>query len=201
MKKLLIISSVLFSIFFFSCKEKKSADVNVKNDFTTNFSADSVANLILPIAFVNTDLILEKYEFAIREDARLKRKGEDAQLSLRRQAQQFEKDVMDFQQKLQHNVYATPQRAQEEEARLMRKRQELGNLEEKLTNELMADQQKINMQLKDSLDLALKLFNAERGFHIIFSNNGIMNTILLADDKYNVTNEVVELMNSRFKAK
>ena len=199
MKKLLIISSVLLSVFFLSCKENKPADVNTKPDYAVNFSSDST-NLTLPIAFVHTDSILAKYQFAIREDERLKRKQDDAKLSLTRQAQQFEKDVMDFQQKVQYNVFSA-QRAQEEEARLMKKRQELENLEMKYTDELMAEQQKINKQLKDSLDLALKLYNADKGIHIIFSNNGIVNTILFAEDKYDITDGVVELMNSRFKTK
>ena len=200
MKKLLIISSVLCSVFFFSCKENKTADSSVKHNFTTNLTSDSIADMTLPLAFVNTDSLLTKYEFAKREDERLKRKQDDSRLSLTRQFQQFEKDAMDYQQKVQYGVYSA-ERKQEEEARLMRKRQELQNLEEKLSDELMAEQQKVNLQLKDSLDLALKLYNADRGIHIIFSNNGIVNTVLLADDKYDITNDVVELMNSRFKAK
>ena len=198
MKKLLIITNVVLCVLFLSCKENKTTDTNAKHDFS--FVSDSTANVQLPVAFVHTDSILTKYEFAIREDERLKRKQDDSRLSLTRQAQQFEKDVMDFQQKVQYNVF-TPQRAQEEEARLMKKQQELQNLEMKLADELMAEQQKINKQLKDSLDFALKLYNAEKGYHIIFGNNGIVNTILLADDKYDITNDVIELMNSRFKAK
>ena len=196
MKKLLIITNVLLSIFFLSCKENKTTDANAKHDFSKGFVSDSTANVQLPVAFIHTDSILVKYEFAIREDERLKRKQDDSRLWLTRQAQKFEKDAMDFQQKVQYGVYSA-QRQQEEQTRLMREQERLQNLEMKLTDELMAEQQKINKQLKDSLDLALKLYNADKGIHIIFSNNGIVNTILLADDKYDITNDVIELMNSR----
>ncbi len=203
MKKLLFISKLVLvtglSVSLFSCKENKTAQP--ENIPTRSVSDSTVIQGMLPIAFVNTDSLLLNYEFAKKEEERLKRKQEDSKLSLTQKYSLFEKDAIDFQQKLQKGVYSTQQRAQDEEARLMKKQQELKDLELRMGNELMSDQEKISKQLKDTLDLVLKIYNTDKKYQLILSNNAMVNTVLLAEDGYDITDDIIKLMNARYLKK
>ena len=79
-----------------------------------------------------------------------------------------------------------------------KKEQELQQLEAKLTQDIMLENQKLNLQLSDSLTNFLKEFNADGRFHIILSNNAKDN-VLMAAEQYDITDEVISAMNARCK--
>jgi len=75
--------------------------------------------------------------------------------------------------------------------------QEYQQLAERLSQDFMLEQQKLNIQMEDTIKARLKEFNADRKYEIIFSNR-TTSTILYADDKYDITNEVVEFLNRKY---
>jgi outer membrane protein len=81
---------------------------------------------------------------------------------------------------------------------LPKKEQELQELEAKLTQDIMLENQKLNMQLADSLNNYLKEFNADGRYHIILSN-AAKDNVLMASEEYDITDEVVAGLNARYK--
>lgn len=79
----------------------------------------------------------------------------------------------------------------------MKKQQELQELDSRLTQELMEQTQAMNEQLRDTVVHYLKQYNQGKGYQIIFSNTA-GSPIFLADDAYNITNEIVEYLNKRY---
>lgn len=106
----------------------------------------------------------------------------------------------EFQRKITNNAFLTRERAEQEQQRLVNKRQELQDLDTRLSQELMTEQQKLNEQLRDSIVSQLKIFNKNKGFEIILSNTSGDN-ILLANDAYNITAELLEYLNKNYATK
>ena len=61
----------------------------------------------------------------------------------------------------------------------------------------MLEQEKLNIQMEDTIKARLAEFNSTRNYEIIFSNR-TTSTVLYADDKYDITSEVVEFLNSKY---
>ena len=88
------------------------------------------------------------------------------------------------------------ERAEQEQERLMRKEQDLQQLNNQLSQELIDLQQKVSEQLRDSINSYLTEYNKVKKFELIFSNTSNDN-LLISNQKYNITKEVTDALNSR----
>jgi outer membrane protein len=152
----------------------------------------------LPIAYLNTDSLLSYYVFAQNANEKLMKKQEDARLKLNTKARTLQSEMADFQHKLENNAFLSRERAEKEQQRLLKKQQELQELEAKLTEDILVENQKLNMQLTDSLDKFLKEYNADGRYHLILSNTAKDN-VLYGVPGYDITNEVINGLNARCK--
>ena len=152
----------------------------------------------LPIAYLNTDSLLVNYVFAQEANEKLMKKQEDARLKLNTKARTLQNEMADFQRKLENNAFLSRERAEKEQQRLIKKQQELQELEAKLTEDIMIENQRLNMQLADTVTYFLKEFNADGRYHVILSNSAKDN-VLMAAESYNITNEVINQLNARYK--
>lgn len=155
---------------------------------------------IIPVAYLNTDSILVNYKFAQEASERLMSKQEDARLKLNTKAKTLQQEMADFQRKLDNNAFLSRERAESEQQRLIKKQQELEELENQLTQEIVAENQKLNMQLADTLTNLLNIFNADGHIHLIFANNSKDN-ILMAAPQYDITSQIVDALNKRYNKK
>ena len=153
---------------------------------------------VMPIAYLNVDSLLENYVFAQEANEKLMKKQEDARLKMNTKVRTFQNEVADFQRKLENNAFLSRERAEKEQQRLAKKEQELQELEAKLTQDILTENQNLNKQLVDSLNNFLNVFNADGRYHVILSNNAKDN-ILMASEVYDITDEVIEGMNNRYK--
>ena len=106
-------------------------------------------------------------------------------------------DAEDFRRKVENNVYATRQRAEEEQARILKSQEELARLEQRLVNELSAEDQKNNLALRDSINNFLKEYNKTHGYDLILSK--MADNILLGSESLDITKEVIDGLNNRYK--
>ena len=152
----------------------------------------------LPLAYLNVDSLLMKYTFAQEAQETLMSKQEDARLKLNTKLRTLQKEMADFQQKYDNHAFLSAERAQSEYQRLQKKQQDLEELEAKLTQDIMLENQKLNLQLADSLPADLQVFTADGRFHVILSNNAKDN-VLMAAEGYDITNQVIDGLNARYK--
>ncbi|MGL4292599.1 MAG: OmpH family outer membrane protein [Bacteroidales bacterium] len=154
----------------------------------------------LPIAYINIDSLLVNYNYAKDLNEALLRKQENSRVSINQKGKALEREVADFQNKIKNNAFLSEQRAQQEAGRLQKQEAELQELSQRMSNELMMEQQKMNAQLNDSIHKFLKEFNAVKQYEMIFSNT-MGDNILIANPKYDITNEVLIELNKRYQAK
>ena len=152
---------------------------------------------VLPIAYLNTDSLLVNYVFAQEANEKLMKKQEDARLKLNTKARTLQNEMADFQRKLENNAFLSRERAEKEQQRLIKKQHELQELEAKLTEDIMIENQKLNLQLADTLTNFLQEFNADGRYHVILSNSAKDN-VLMAAESYNITSEVIKQLNARY---
>ena len=158
----------------------------------------AVVGETMPVAYLNVDSLLGNYTFAIEASEKLLSKQEDARVKMNTKLRTFQNEVADFQRKLQNNAFLSRERAEKEQQRLAKKEQELQELEAKLTQDIMLENQKLNMQLADSLTNFLQVFNSDGRYHVILSNTAKDN-VLMAAEQYDITEEVVAGLNARCK--
>ncbi len=152
----------------------------------------------LQVAYLNLDSLLLNYTFAVEANEKLMSKQEDARLKLNTRARKLQDEMATFQRKLENNAFLSRERAESEQQKLIKKQQDLQELEAKLTNDILAENQKLNLQLQDTLNNFLKEFNANGRYQIIFANTASDN-VLLAQPGYDVTAEVIAALNARCK--
>lgn len=183
---------ILFVLFFTNNKGGEGEVASLK--FTPGDSS-----VVLPVAYVDMDSLVNNYNFAKDVNEQFMKKLESTRATINQEQKNIEAQAADFQRKVENNAYLTEQRAQEEYARI----QKLGtNLQQKAARmeaDLAKEEQKINMQMADSISLCIKEFNKAANYQIIFSNRGLDN-ILDAKEVYNITQDVLNLLNSRYKA-
>ena len=183
--------TALFALFF-TQKPAEKAVAPTENAVLTEGN--------LPIAYLNLDSVLTQYQFAIEASDKLMTKQEDARLKLNTKVRTLQSEAADFQRKLENGAFMSRDRAEQKQQELLKKQNDLQELEAKLTNDIMIENQKLNMQLADTINNFLREFNADGRYQMIFANAGKDN-ILQAAAGYDITAEVVDALNARYNKK
>lgn len=194
MKNYLLISNIVLTIavivllilMIFPKKSTKSA--------LETTPTDTRLEETLPIAYVNIDSLLLNYNLYKKLSEELLQQEEKSRGKVTQQAVSLQKEMAEFQKKVENQAFLNAERAQAEQSRLLKQQQELQDLDARLTKELMSKQQKMNEQLKASIDSIILEFNKDNKYHLILSNTGNDN-ILYGNKAYNITNEILKLMN------
>ena len=153
----------------------------------------------MKIACVEIDTLLAKYNYCVDLNEAMVKKSENVRLTLNQKAKDLDRQKQEFQTKVQNNAYLTQERAQQEYNRIAKLEQDLQNLGNKLQSELMSENEKNSLQLRDSINAFLKEYNKTRGYSMIISNTGFDN-LLYADSIYNITREILEGLNARYSS-
>lgn len=151
----------------------------------------------MKIAYVEIDSLLTKYNFWNDLNEVMIQKEENIRTTLNERAKKLDADAQEFQRKLQNNGFATRERAEQEQARILKQQQDLQELQQKLSEELAAENQKNSLQLRDSINSFLRSYNETKGYDLIISNSGFDN-LLYANPAYNITQEIIEGLNARY---
>ena len=178
-----ITAVVALSLLMVQCGNKQAApNQSVSDDTTISSYGDK-----LPIAYINVDSLLSKYNYAKDLNEKMINKQENARASINEKARQLKKEQDDFQRKYQNNAFLSPERAQQKAA-------DLQEYAQRLENENMLEQQKMLMQMNDSINFFIKEYNKEKKYEAIFNNA----STLYINPQYDITNEVVGLLNKRY---
>lgn len=178
---------------FSSCSNNKdeSASESSEKDIPAVKSSE------LRIAYVEVDSLLTKYRYWNDLNELMIQKEENIRTTLNEKAKELDAEVREFQRKLENNGFASRERAEQENLRLSQKQRDLQQLQEKLAADLQKENQKNNLQLRDSINSFLKIYNKKKGYSLIISNSGFDN-LLYADTAYNITQEIVDGLNARY---
>jgi len=180
---------ILFILHFTSGGKNQvdSASLKFENDSTVT----------LPIAYVNVDSLLTNYNYAKDIRDLLLNKSESSKASLTQKQKNLNAEQQEFQRKYQNNAFLSQERAEQEYQRIQKLALDFEQTANRLDNELAMEQMKYNGQLADSVRICIKEYNRTANYHIVFSNTGLDN-ILYAKDNYDITNQILNILNNRY---
>ena len=164
------------------------------------YKNDSLNAGLLLIAYINVDSLLLNYQFAKEANESLIKKQEDSRLSINTKARQLQTEMSEFQRKLEANAFLSRERAEQEQSRLLKRQEDLRELDGQLSQQLMQVQQKMSEQLRDTINSFLKEYNKDQKYQLILSNTSSDN-ILYATEGLDITPEITDLLNKRYAAK
>ncbi|MCU4175704.1 OmpH family outer membrane protein [Carboxylicivirga sp. N1Y90] len=184
---LLIAVIVLFVLHFSG--QKASVEADGEGQAVAEGSA-------YPVAYINTDSLLLNYTFAKEVNEQLMNKEESSRADFNEKAKIFQQDAMAFQNKVQNNGFLSRERAEQEQERLAKAERSLQELNQRLTNELMGEQEKLNRQLRDTLINYLDIFATGKPYKMILSNT-LGDNVLYGAKGVDVTDQIIEGLNAR----
>lgn len=188
----LLIIAIIILFVLLGKKQNKTQDlIQIK---------DSASVVNLPIAYVNIDSLLLNYTFAKNANEALTRKQEDSRVTLNSRQRELQEELVQFNKKLENNAFLSRERAEQEQLRLQKKQQDLQEMAGRLSDQIMAQQQKMSEQLRDTINTFLKEYNKDGRYQMIISNTANDN-VLFAEKKYDITEDVIKKLNARFKSK
>lgn len=180
-KKILVIIAI--SISLLACE--KSLEVK-----ETNGAKE------LKTAYVDTSLLMKEYQETKDVEARFKVKSENKGKQLEAQINSFKKEVSNFQAQAKVNGQAW---AEQKGSELQRREQQLGQEQQALSQELQQESAVEMDSLISGVKKFIKEYGKEKGYAYIYGT-GDAATVLYAQEKYNITKEIIKLLNDKYNA-
>lgn len=184
-----IFSALAIAVMMVSCNNASS-----KMD-EQPVATDSASGI--KIAYVEVDSLMTQYDFAKDYSVTLQKKSNNARNTLTQKGNALQAAVNNFQQKLNNNGFTSREQATSQQAAIERQQRDLQELQARLENELANETAKFNEALRDSLQNFLKAYNKDKQYDLILSKAG--DNILMANKKYDITNDVINGLNKRYK--
>jgi outer membrane protein len=176
MKKSIVIIALAFSII--SCNNKTAEVKEIKT------------------AYVDTSKLLEEYTEAKDIEAKYKAKSEEMGKELEGEVARFKSDAANFQKNAQAKGQAW---AQQNGAALQQREQKLQYAQQAMLQQLQQESGVEMDTLVKSVKKFIKEYGKEKGYAYIYGT-GEAATVLYAEDKYDITKEIVKLLNDKYKS-
>jgi outer membrane protein len=148
-------------------------------------------------AYVDTSNLLEEYTEAKDIEAKYKSKGEEMGKQLEAEVARFRNEASSFQKNAQ--TYG-PQWAQQKGAELQKKEQELSYAQQAILRQLQEESGKEMDSLVKDVKKFIKDYGKEKGYNYIYGT-GDAASVLYAKEEYDITKEIIKLLNDKYKAK
>lgn len=172
---------------------------NEKAQEPTKSVNEEEANTDLRIAFVEVDTLMSQYQFCRDYNLVLNKKAENIQNTLASKQRALQQHYAAVQKKYESNGFTTRDELERAQNSLQQEQQNLAELEQRLANELAQENAKLTEEMRDSIQMFLKTYNKSKKYDFILTKQG--DNLLLANPKYDITNQVVAGLNKRYKAK
>lgn len=166
-------------------------------DEAANSQATEIPAGGLKIAYVEIDTLMSQYEFCKDYTILMNRKGENIRATLAGKERALQAKAAELQKKYETNQFTTKEQVEQAQMSLAKQQQDLQALNDRLSNDFAAEQMKYNNEMRDSIQSFLKEYNKTKKFDYIISKVG--DNILTANAKYDITKEVVNGLNKRYK--
>ncbi|WP_199120375.1 OmpH family outer membrane protein [Pedobacter sp. ASV28] len=169
-------------------KETKTETSTVKPVATVDANQDK-------IVFVDSDSLLNQYEYFKVLKTKMEAKGKAADADLKAKGLAFQRDAQQYQ--AQANSMTAEQRAATEQ-RLARKQQELQAYQQNAGSAFQNEQAKEQEALYNKVADFLKEYAKKKGYKMVLKYQKGMGDILFADESLDVTTEVIKGLNEAY---
>lgn len=149
----------------------------------------------LKIAYINSDTVLKHYDYFKVNREKLEAKGKQMDTDFRNRAQGLQREITSYQNSA-GNLTRNQAMAVEED--LAKKQQNLRVYQESLSQELAAEENKLNQELYQRVTSYLKEYGAQEGIHAVFKYD-VTSDLLFAGNTLDITQQVIAGLNEAYK--
>ncbi len=182
---------ILYVLHFRSSSNPDSSDTNLKQS--------EIASSLPRIAFIDSDVLMDQYEMVPDMVKTFENSTKGKESVIREKQMALEQRYNELQQRVQ-NGSITMEIAQISEQQLMKEQQDLMKLRDELSEQLSREEYELNLELFDIVSKFLEDYNRTRQYDLIF-NFKKGNNYFIANHAYDITPEVVELLNQEYRLK
>ena len=150
------------------------------------------------IAFVELDSVIANFDMAKDKATELEEKTKNSEAELASKSQAFDRDVRDFQNKVQKGL-VTRATAAEMEQTLTQQQQTLLARRDEMAYNLNEEGLVAQRQVLEYINMYLVEFNGDRGFQYILAKQ-FPGPILFSDSTLDVTTDVIAGLNAKYNA-
>ncbi|WDF59745.1 OmpH family outer membrane protein [Flavobacterium sp. KACC 22758] len=147
-------------------------------------------------AYIDTSVLMKEYTEAKDLEAKYKAQAEEKGRQLQAEISRFKQDAANFQSQAQANGQ---QWAQQRGAELQKREQQLGYAQQALSQQLQQESGVEMDSLVSGVKKFIKEYGKKNGYSYIYGT-GDAATVLYAEEKYDITKEVVKALNDKYKA-
>ena len=199
MKRIFIIANIvlaaavvaLYVLYFTGNCNKKDTGL-IYGEASTDIQAG-------PIVYVQIDSLINKLDLfhALRSDfeARFKKINDD----LTKQGRAFERDALDFQDKVSKGLLTRSQ-METQNAQLENRQRDLQQFSQQKEMELAEEEQVLLNNVLNEIKTFLVAYNLEHNFSLIFTTSGTPGTIIIGNNTLDITKDVVAGLNTKYVA-
>ena len=179
---------ILFVLHFSGDKKTSKPPVVISDEGETS-------GLML-VAYIDLDSLMSNYTYAIDINEQLAKKTENATANLTEKGRKLEAEIGEFQRKVETKAFLSLERAENEQQRLLKKREEFEQLQARYAQEIEEERYRSYEILRMTIKQLLEEYNKEHGYHIIYGKAN--DNILYANNAYDITAEVLVFFNRRY---
>ncbi len=187
-----LVAVVVFGILFLT-KDGKKADAAAEGEAVEAVAAEKGA-----IVYVDLDRILMEYDMANDLRSVVETKVQNIQAEVNRRGQKLEKDITDYQEKIQKGLM-TRSVAEVQSQKLQEQEIEFNNYANEKQAEIQEEQAVMLNQLGDAIQTFLANYNAEKQYAMILTNSGGA-PVITADVALDITDDVLAGLNEEYIA-
>ena len=162
------------------------------DDHEEEVSASAPDARDLSLAYINSDTLLARYKYYEEVSRKLEARKEKLQQEYARRAEGLQKQFEDYQ-RTANNMTIGQARAVEED--LTRKRQNLLQYQETITQELMKEEASITQELYDKVASFLKSYGDKNNLQIVFTYSA-GSSLIYANEGLDITEQVIAGLNA-----
>ena len=147
-------------------------------------------------AFVDTSKLMSEYTEAKDIEAKYKAKSQEMGKELEAEIARFKTEASSFQKNAQINGQAW---AQQKGAELQKREQQLQYAEQAMSQQLQQESGVEMDSVVSNVKKFIKSYGKEKGYAYIYGT-GEAATILYAEDKYDITKDIIKLLNEKYNS-
>ena len=149
------------------------------------------------IAYVELDTLMSQYQLYKDYSELLNRKGNNIQKTLAKKQRTLEQHAAAMQKKYENNGFTTRDELERAQNNIQKEQNELAELADRLNQDFNEEQARINDEARDSIQAFLKVYNKTKNYDYVMVKAG--DNLLIANPRYEITNDVVKGLNKRYK--
>ena len=199
MKKILALAGVLAVVLFASCKPGQKESGQPAEGDASAVNAPAAGSIV----YFQLDTLLHQYDMANEKMDAFNSKAKGIENEITRRGNKLQADFNSFQEKYSKGLLL-PSVAEQENQKLMRRKEEFDRYAAKQQQDLATEQQVIMNQISDAINSALKEYNEEKQYAMILSSSSaapltyLQAPVTVGDPSLDITADLVRVLNDAY---